>query len=308
MRFQTAAALFLVAVGSCPLFPAGTSVRVVDLRCEYRKNPLGIDEVQPRLSWRLEGVSPSARGLKQSAYEIIVSSTERGAAAGQSDLWATGRIAGDQSIQVAYAGKPLTSTTRVYWRVRVWDQDNQPSAWSQAATWSMGLLHPEDWHGKWIGKEESAEQQDPNSPYWNLKQASWIEPATPVEAGDLFFRLTFDVPAGRSLVDAIAVLGGDRGGSFYVNGNPAGKINRYGRPSVASITANLQPGKNVVAVQTSRMAHSQTPGLSGAINLSFDHGDPIIHQCTMESRLQADSGMAATGLPRLLLGLRQSNR
>src|SRR5262249_46941493 len=115
-----------------------------------------------------------------------------------------------------------------------------------------------------------------SSPYWNLKKASWIEPATPVDSGDVFFRMNLNVPAGRKLVDAIAVLGGDRGGTFYLNGNSMGKINRYGRPTVVPVTSALKPGKNVVAVQTSRMAHSQTPGLIGAIKLSFETGEPII--------------------------------
>ena len=133
---------------------------------------------------------------------------------------------------------------RVYWRVKVWDQDGQPSAWSEPATWSMGLLHPEDWKAKWIGKEETGEQQDPAQ--------SVLEPEAGVvdRAGDrrstpatVFFRLSFEVPAGRTLVDAIAVLGGDRGGEFYLNGNRIGKINRYGRPSVASDYGGIEAGQ-----------------------------------------------------------------
>lgn len=258
-------------------FGANASVRVVDLRCEYRRNPLGIDETRPRLSWRLEAVSPGARGLKQTAYQIIVASSEKGAAAGQGDLWDTGRVAGDQSIQVVYAGKPLVSTARVYWRAKVWDQDSQASSWSEAGTWSMGLLAPGEWKAKWIGKTETAVQRPSDSPYWSLKDASWIEPAPQVDKGDLFFRYSFDVPAGRTLVDAIAVLGGDRGGEFYINGNRVGKMNRYRMPSVVPVTAMLKPGRNVVAVQTSRAANNKTPGLIGAIKLSFEQGDPVIY-------------------------------
>jgi alpha-L-rhamnosidase len=272
MRF----AVVLSFLGLLPMSGAPATVRVADLRCEYRKNPLGIDEASPRLSWRIEPVSATARGVRQSAYQVIVASTASRAAAGQGDLWDTGRVAGDQSIQLPYAGKPLVSMASVLWRVKVWDQDGQASAWSDPAMWSMGLLRPEDWKAKWIGKDEANVQQDPASPYWSLKQASWIEPATAVDAGDVFFRQSFELPADRKLVDAIAVLGGDRGGEFYLNGNHIGKINRYGRPSILSIAAALQPGKNVIAVQTSRMAHSQTPGLIGAIKLTFDQGDPVI--------------------------------
>ena len=259
-----------------PLPAVAASVRVVDLRCEYRKNPLGIDETRPRLSWRMEALNAGARGLKQSAYQIVVASSEQAAAAGRGDLWDTGRVAGDQSTQVVYSGKAFNSGMRVFWRVKVFDQDGQASAWSDVAAWSMGLLQPQDWKAQWIGKEQIAGQLDPHSPYSALKQASWIEPAASIDSGDVFFRWSFEVPTGRRLTEATAVLGGDRGGEFFLNGNRIGKINRYGRPSIIPIAAELRSGKNVIAVATTRMPHSPTPGLIGAIQLTFSTGDPVI--------------------------------
>ncbi len=276
MSFEKTALPILAAFAIFPLLAAGATARVVDLRCEYRKNPLGIDEIQPRLSWRMEAVDARARNLKQSAYQIVIASTEKGAAAGQGDRWNTGRVTSDRSTQIAYAGKPLASTDLVYWRVKIWDQDGQASAWSETANWSIGLLHPEEWKAKWIGSNGTSEPHDPSSPYSNLKNAFWIEPAVPADAGDVYFRFVFDVPTDRKLVDAIAVLGGDRGGEFYLNGNHVGKINRYGRPSVDSIANLLRSGRNVIAITTSRMAHSPTPGLIGAIKLTFDRGLPLI--------------------------------
>ncbi len=276
MRFKSLTGLFLAGLGALALPGAPATVRVVDLRCEYRVNPLGLDEVRPRLGWRLDAVSAGARDLKQSAYQIVVSSTESAVAAGHGDLWDTGRLAGDQSIQIAYAGKPLSTGARVYWRVRVWDQSGGVSAWSAPAMWSMGLLRQEDWKAKWIGKSDAGNRRDPESPFANLMQASWIEPASAGGAGDVFFRSSFEVPRDRTLMDAMAILGGDGGGEFYLNGNRIGKINRYGQPTVVSIAAALKPGKNVIAVQTSRMAHSPTPGLIGAIRLTFDRGEPLI--------------------------------
>ena len=167
----------------------------------------------------------------------------------------------DQSIQIAYAGKPLTSGARVYWRVKVWDQDGQASAWSAPATWSMGLLQPEDWKAKWIGKEETGDQRRSEQPV--LEPEGGFVDRTGDAGGRrrrLLPLLVRRAAQDRKVVDAIAVLGGDRGGEFYLNGNRIGKINRYGRPSVATITAALKPGRNVIAVQTSRMAHSPTPG------------------------------------------------
>ena len=91
------------------------------------------------------------RGIKQTAYQILVASTPEILAKEKGDLWDSGKVAGDQSIQVEYAGKPLASRTDCHWKVRVWDKDGKASDWSQPALWRMGLLNPEDWQAKWIG-------------------------------------------------------------------------------------------------------------------------------------------------------------
>ena len=122
---------------------AGTALalEVENLRCEYLAKPNGIDVLQPRLSWLLDS---DRRGEKQTAYQVIVTCP-------LGVLWDSGKVASDQSIQVEYAGKPLSSRQACEWKVRVWDKDGKPSAWSKPATWTMGLLKPEDWQAKWIG-------------------------------------------------------------------------------------------------------------------------------------------------------------
>src|ERR1017187_192033 len=124
-------------------FCAGTSLamEVENLRCEYLANPKGIDVLRPRLSWLLNS---DRRGEKQTAYQVVVTTT-------QDELWDSSKVASDQSIQVEYAGKPLSSRQACQWKVRVWDKDGKPSAWSKPATWMMGLLKQEDWQAKWIG-------------------------------------------------------------------------------------------------------------------------------------------------------------
>src|SRR5208282_550503 len=97
---------------------------------------------------------PNARGQYQKAYRIAVASSERGLRAGKGDLWDSGRVESGESAQVVYRGKPLGSGMEAYWKVQVWDQAGQASEWSRPAQWSMGLLRPADWQGKWIGREE----------------------------------------------------------------------------------------------------------------------------------------------------------
>src|SRR5579862_6300440 len=75
------------------------------LRCEYRTNPLGIDAAALRLSWTLEA---KLRGQMQIAYQVLVASSPGPLERDKGDLWDSGKVASDRSVQVAYGGKPLT--------------------------------------------------------------------------------------------------------------------------------------------------------------------------------------------------------
>jgi len=76
------------------------------LRCEYLVAPRGIDELKPRLSWMLDS---DRRGARQHAYRVRVASTPDQLAAGDADLWDSGRIESAQTAQLEYAGRPLRS-------------------------------------------------------------------------------------------------------------------------------------------------------------------------------------------------------
>jgi len=120
----------------------------VNLRCEYLTNPLGIDVTQPRFAWVL---GDSERGQTQSAYQVLVATSAENLSHDQGDAWSSGKVASDDSTQVAYAGKALESGYRYYWKVRTWDKGGAASAYSQPAWFEMGLLSPSDWKGQWIG-------------------------------------------------------------------------------------------------------------------------------------------------------------
>jgi alpha-L-rhamnosidase len=119
------------------------------LRCEYEARPLGIDVVKPRLSWQMP---LETRNNRQTAYQILVASTEDNLKKDNGDLWNSGRVLGDQSVFVEYKGKPLESRKRYFWKVKIWDEKNSPSPYSETAWWEMGLLQKTDWMASWIGK------------------------------------------------------------------------------------------------------------------------------------------------------------
>jgi alpha-L-rhamnosidase len=127
--------------------PPTGAITVGRLRTEYLENPLGIDVRRPRLEWLL---ASDLRGQRQTAYQILVASSEQTLAVDRGDLWSSGKVSSSRSIQIEYAGTPLASRQRAYWKVRVWDTDDHPSPYSAPAWWEMGLLGPADWRAEWI--------------------------------------------------------------------------------------------------------------------------------------------------------------
>ncbi|HUR12846.1 MAG TPA: family 78 glycoside hydrolase catalytic domain [Flavitalea sp.] len=122
-------------------------VKVVNLLCENKPDPIGIDELKPRLSWQLEG---PGKNISQTAYEVRVAVRSEDLTRGNQLTWSSGKIPTDQSVQISYGGSALKSDTKYYWQVRVWDNNLKISEWSTPATWQMGLLQPSDWKAKWI--------------------------------------------------------------------------------------------------------------------------------------------------------------
>ena len=82
-----------------------TAGAVVNPRCEYRDEPLGINTLTPRFSWQ---ISARDRGFLQSAYELIVGDDRAAVAAGRGNLWRV-KAKGAESLHIPYAGKALES-------------------------------------------------------------------------------------------------------------------------------------------------------------------------------------------------------
>jgi alpha-L-rhamnosidase len=110
------------------------------------QNPLGMDVPQPRFSWEL---TSAGKNKRQTAWQILVS--EDPAALAKGDVWDSGKMTGNETNQIHYNGRLLKSFTYYYWRVRVWDEQGKPSAWSATAKFSTGALSASDWTAQWIG-------------------------------------------------------------------------------------------------------------------------------------------------------------
>lgn len=103
----------------------------------------------PRFGWQL---SSPERGALQSAYQVQVQAGFGASWAADVELlWDTGKLAGQDSLNLVYGGPALHAASAYRWRVRVWDAADRASAWSQPGHWEMGLLDEAHWEAQWIG-------------------------------------------------------------------------------------------------------------------------------------------------------------
>ena len=134
--------------------PICAQLQVVQLQCEYRTNPLGIDDIHPRLSWYIN----SKKSKRQTHYRIIVSSSEKLLESGVGDLWDTGKTKSRLTTNIIYSGKTLKSFQNCYWQVQVWDENNLHSERSSTAMFTIGPLDKFDWNAEWIGADLEFEE------------------------------------------------------------------------------------------------------------------------------------------------------
>ena len=247
--------------------PAG-SVGPVNLQCEYRSNPPGIDAAQPRLSWQVQSAE---RDQGQTAYQVLVASTRKLSQKNQGDLWDSGKISSDETVNIVYAGMALRSDEECFWKVRIWDEQGRASDWSAPARWSMGLLEQNDWKGKWIGWDQGGETND-------LGGAEWIwfpegDPAISAPIATRYFRRVFELPAGQAVRAANIEITADDQFHLFVNGREAGSGEHWTTPEKFAIDAWLKPGRNVLAVEARNVGNDPNPaGLIAKLRVEFKQG------------------------------------
>ena len=125
---------------------------VSQLNCEQIENPIAIDTQKPRFSWKIHS---QQRGFEQFAYQIIVSDSPDLLSLNKGNMWNSGKVVSPTSLLIEYNGKPLQSQKEYYWKVRIWDKENNVSQWSLENNFSIGLLSHKDWDKAcWISLEE----------------------------------------------------------------------------------------------------------------------------------------------------------
>jgi len=136
-------------------------------------NPIGYYESEPRFSWIIPN---SWHSNFQSAYQLQVATNSE--FSHNKLVWDSEKVLSNETSWVRYQGAPLQSRTKLFWRVRAWDEYDIASIWSEPQTIEIGLLNNADWQAQWIGHPDTALD----------KQPSHALIATPQ-----YFRKSFDV-------------------------------------------------------------------------------------------------------------------
>ncbi|MGN9810422.1 family 78 glycoside hydrolase catalytic domain [Micromonospora sp. BQ11] len=252
-----------------PTIGANSPLSIASATTERHTEPLGIDAAAPRFGWKL---SASTVQQTQGAYQVIVASTSANAAGNTGDVWDSGRVASRQSVDVAYAGPPLTSLKRYFWRVRVWDSHGRPSAWSATQSFETGLRNPAtEWQASYIGQPTTTD---------GLAGATWIwypegDPLAGLPAMTRYFRRTFSLSSAPS--QATLMITGDDTADVWVNGTQISTSPRatdsWKQAAVVDIAGRLVPGTNTIAVVSQNSTQSPT-GMIAKLTVA---GGPTIH-------------------------------
>lgn len=234
----------------------------VSLKCDYLINPIGIGNQQPNLSWQT--ITPERNWL-QSAYQIIVATSPELLTDGKCDVWNSKKVKTGQSVCVPFKGNSVKSKKRYYWKVRVWDNNDQLSSWSEPAFWEMGMLKNSEWSAKWISYNPEETKTDRNNIRWIwLSDQDATDVPTKTKA---WFRLKLnlnELPAKASLQ---TVARGDY--QLFVNGKfVVSKTKAWQTFEPQEIIGYLKSGENTIdvrvsAVRTASFSQSTGKSMSG---------------------------------------------
>lgn len=121
-------------------------MKAINLKTEYLVNPIEIDIDYPRLMWNCAG------GISQTAYRIVAETPD-----GEL-LWDSGKVLSSKMTFIKY---PVYtgSRSRVYWRVKLWDENDTEGEFSPPAFFEMGLKRAGDFCAQWIAGDYNPDKK-----------------------------------------------------------------------------------------------------------------------------------------------------
>lgn len=186
----------------------------------------------PVLAWI---VPLTHQGDFQTAYQILVASSQEKLSENRADMWNSGKVISHRSINVRYAGHPLQSDHTYYWEVRTWNSQNESSAFSKPQKFKTGTLS-DTFH---IAHEPVV--TTPVEPVRIVRQNKGNYFIDFGKDAYSWLRLTIDAPSKKKLI----VRFGEKASGNSVDQHPGGTI-RY-----ADTTVVLMPGLHTYNIHTS---------------------------------------------------------
>lgn len=150
-------------------------------------NPIGYYDQRPRFSWQFSQLTPI---VLQTAYQIQVSSSDDFST--KYIIWDSAKVVSSKNAWVKYGGVKLSSRQKVYWRVKIWDENDKSSYWSEVNYLEMGLVDTDDWQASWIGHPYNGERDVDTIHFATVKGGKFPAPNN-VYYRPQYLRTTFNV-------------------------------------------------------------------------------------------------------------------
>lgn len=228
--------IFILIASFCfSLAKAQTKISVTNLQCEMLNNPEGIDVLKPRLSWQIKA---DVNDVKQTAYQIMVASTLENLNVNKADLWDSGKVTSNESVNIIYNGKKLGDRQNAFWKVTVFSNKGEIKS-TENAHFSIGILTYADWKStRWIGYEKLS-KDDSVSQYSRLS-ARYLRKE---------INLKKQVKSAKVYIMGMGLY------ELYINGNKIGDqvlapvptdYTKNVKYNVFDVTSQLKEGKNML--------------------------------------------------------------
>jgi alpha-L-rhamnosidase len=255
----------------------------VELRVDDLRLPVGLDDPTPRFSWQL---ASRARGARQSAYQVEVFSDAALVSRGKADIWDTGRVDSDQSMNIPYGGPALQPSKRYYWRVKLWVPGTAKAPETAVSRWETGLMTQDGWRAQWIGYETPEEAAVRNA------SAIWVaNPDTNTlaleKSTEQRFAYRTTVNLSKPVRSAALYATGQNTVSAWINGAqllqaapfPAWKETPWRKFLRADATSKLISGSNTIAIEVihtvanpNGMATNDPPPMMATLAVEYTDG------------------------------------
>ncbi len=223
--------LLLTAIG------LNAAISVTSLRTEGMQNPLGIDAVHPRFSWKTTATTET--NVIQKAYQILVSSSAEKLANNDADIWNSGKVSSAEQLWIPFVGIELKTNGKYFWKVKIWTNKGE-SNWSEPAFWSMGILEETEWKAQWIGLDKAMPWDDET--YYSRLSVRYLRK---------------EFPAKKEIKRATVHITGLGVYELYLNGQRVGNqvlaqaptdYNKTVLYNTYDVTSLVQKGQNAVGI------------------------------------------------------------